>query len=83
MTRRWRRRTSCAASNKLKTSQIALPQDACDTAYATGRYAESVQNLAGTSLDGDMVFSDGYKSQVATASGTPDSGITLKLNVGV
>jgi len=30
-----------------------------------------------------MVFSDGFKSQVATASGTPDSGITLKLNVGI
>jgi hypothetical protein len=42
-----------------------------------------VQNLASTSLDGDMVFSDGYASQLATAAGTPDSGITLKLNVGI
>jgi hypothetical protein len=72
-----------AGRAKLKTSQIALPQDACDAAYATERYAQSVQNLAQTSLDGDMVFSDGYASQLATASGTPDSGITLKLNVGV
>jgi protocatechuate 3,4-dioxygenase beta subunit len=71
------------AGTKLKTSQIAIPQDACDAAYATDRYAQSVQNLANTSLDGDMVFSDGYASQLATASGTPDSGITLKLNVGV
>jgi hypothetical protein len=30
-----------------------------------------------------MVFADGYASQLATASGTPDSGITLKLNVGI
>jgi hypothetical protein len=42
-----------------------------------------VQNLAGTALDGDMVFSDGYASQLATASGTPDSGVALTLNVGV
>ena len=71
------------ARAKLKTSQIALPQDACDAAYASGHYAQSVQNLANTSLDGDMVFSDGYASQLATASGDADSGITLTLNVGV
>jgi protocatechuate 3,4-dioxygenase beta subunit len=71
------------AGTKLKTSQIAIPQDGCDAAYATDRYAQSVQNLASTSLDGDMVFSDGYASQLATAAGTPDSGITLKLNVGI
>jgi hypothetical protein len=42
-----------------------------------------VQNLAQTSLDGDMVFGDGYKSQLATASGGVKEGITLALNVGV
>jgi protocatechuate 3,4-dioxygenase beta subunit len=71
------------SGTKLKTSQIALPQEACDAAYASDGYTQSVQNLASLSLDGDMVFSDGYGSQLATASGDADSGITLKLNVGV
>ena len=55
--------------SKLKTSQIALPKDACDLVYATDGYEQSVQNLAQTSLDSDMVFSDGYASQLATTSG--------------
>ena len=42
-----------------------------------------MQNLAQTSLDTDMVFSDGYASQLATTSGNVDDGITLTLNVGV
>jgi hypothetical protein len=30
-----------------------------------------------------MVFSDGYKSQLATVTGSVEDGIALKLNVGV
>jgi hypothetical protein len=30
-----------------------------------------------------MVFSDGYKSQLATATGSVEDGIALELNVGV
>ncbi len=51
--------------------------------YATGGYEQSVQNLAETSLDGDMVFSDGYAGQLATTSGSVADGIAVKLNVGV
>ena len=68
---------------KLRTSQLAIPQDICETVYATDGYEQSVSNLAQTSLDTDMVFSDGYKSQLATVSGGVDDGIALKLNVGV
>jgi hypothetical protein len=42
-----------------------------------------VQNLAQTSLDTDNVFGDGYASQLATTSGTVESGISITLNVGV
>jgi hypothetical protein len=42
-----------------------------------------VQNLAQTSLDTDNVFSDGYASQLASTSGDVDSGIAIKLNLGV
>jgi protocatechuate 3,4-dioxygenase beta subunit len=72
-----------AAGSKLRTSQIALPQEACDAVYATDGYEQSVQNLAQTSLDSDMVFSDGYASQLADWSGSASDGIALRLNVGV
>jgi protocatechuate 3,4-dioxygenase beta subunit len=72
-----------SAGAKLKTSQLALPTDVCELVYATPGYEQSVENLAQTSLDGDNVFSDGYASQLATTSGTVDSQITVKLNVGV
>ena len=34
-----------SGGSKLKTSQIALPKEACDLVYATDGYAQSVQNL--------------------------------------
>jgi protocatechuate 3,4-dioxygenase beta subunit len=68
---------------KLRTSQLAIPQDTCEAVYATAGYEQSVENLAGTSLEGDMVFSVGYKSQLATVSGDVASGYTLSSNVGV
>jgi protocatechuate 3,4-dioxygenase beta subunit len=72
-----------AAGSKLRTSQVALPKEACDAAYAIDGYEQSVQNLAQTSLDSDMVFSDGYASQLADWSGSAGDGIALRLNVGV
>ena len=72
-----------AAQTKLRTSQIALPEDACTKVFATAGYEQSVQNMKSSSLDTDNVFSDGYASQLATASGSVSDGMTLKLNVGV
>jgi protocatechuate 3,4-dioxygenase beta subunit len=72
-----------AAGSKLVTSQIALPQDVCELVYATAGYEQSVQNLAQTSLESDLVFADGYSTQLATASGSVDDGITIRLNIGV
>jgi protocatechuate 3,4-dioxygenase beta subunit len=71
------------ATNKLRTSQIALPEDVSKLVYATAGYDKSVGNLAETSLDSDMVFSDGYSLQMATATGNVDDGLTVKLNVAV
>jgi protocatechuate 3,4-dioxygenase beta subunit len=42
------------ASGKLRTSQLAFPEDACRQVYATDGYGQSVQNLAQTSLETDM-----------------------------
>jgi len=72
-----------SASSKLKTSQLAIPAEICETVYATEGYEQSVQNMSQTALDTDNVFSDGYAGQLATASGDAGSTITLKLNVGV
>jgi hypothetical protein len=45
--------------------------------------SQSVTTMARTSLDGDMVFSDGYDDQLATMTGTADAGMTATLTVGV
>ena len=56
--------------NKIATSQIALPQDACETVYATAGYEQSVRTLGQVSLASDMVFSDdGGVRQLGTVTG--------------
>ncbi len=72
-----------SASNKLRTSQLALPKDACDEVYATDGYEQSVDNMAQTSLDSDNVFSDGYSLQLAKVTGSVDEGYVATLNVPV
>jgi protocatechuate 3,4-dioxygenase beta subunit len=71
-----------SAGSRLVTSQLALPQDTSEAVYATSGYEQSVQNLARTSLDTDMVFSDGYDQQLAAMSGDT-SGMTATLTVAV
>ena len=62
----------------------ALPQDICEQVYATDGYQQSVTNLARTSLDSDMVFSDdGAAEQMATMSGTVSGGLTAALTVPI
>lgn len=65
------------------TSQLALPEDACEQVYATEGYEQSVTNLARTSLSSDMVFGDGWSLQVAKVGGSVDAGLTASLNVPV
>jgi protocatechuate 3,4-dioxygenase beta subunit len=71
------------ASGKLRTSQMALPEVACRQVYATDGYSQSLHNLAQTSLDTDMVFSDGYSLQLGTVTGSVGDGMTASLNVPV
>jgi protocatechuate 3,4-dioxygenase beta subunit len=58
------------ASGKLRTSPAGVPEDACRQIYATDGYAQSVQNLAQTSLETDMV------SATATRCSWPRSPAT-------
>ena len=72
-----------SASNKLRTSQLALPEAVCEEVYATDGYEASVSNLSQTSLDSDNVFSDGYSLQMAKVTGSNDEGYVATLNVPV
>ncbi len=72
-----------SASNRMRTSQMALPQDVCETIYATSGYESSVRNLAQVSLDSDNVFGDGHALQLATVTGSVASGYTATLRVPV
>src|SRR5262249_45596625 len=52
------------------TSQIALPEDVCNAAYAMPGYEQSVQNLSEVSLGSDTVFGDdGGVHELATVTG--------------
>ncbi|GAA4121215.1 intradiol ring-cleavage dioxygenase [Knoellia locipacati] len=68
----------------VKTSQLALPEAACRTVYATAGYEQSVRNLSQTSLTSDMVFGDdGGIHQLATVTGDATSGFVANLTIGV
>lgn len=72
-----------AAKNLLVTSQIALPEDACNVVYTAAGYESSVTNLTHTSLSRDMVFSDGVDQQLGVATGSNEAGWTVELSVSV
>jgi protocatechuate 3,4-dioxygenase beta subunit len=71
------------ASDKLRTSQVALPEDASDKVYATAGYEQSVRNMSRTSLANDNVFRDGYSLQLGKVTGDVTGGMTVTLNVPV
>ena len=73
--------SAASVSNKIATSQIALPKSACDLAYAQAGYEASVTNLSQVSLATDGIFSDGAALELATVSGSVASGFTATLSV--
>lgn len=50
--------TAVASGPIVKTSQIALTQEACSAVYATSGYERSTANLSRTSLSSDNVFGE-------------------------
>lgn len=76
--------TATSSGAIYKTTQLALPQDVCDKVYATSGYEQSVTNMKRSSLASDMVFRDDKAAtQLATITGSIDSGLTASLNVSV
>jgi protocatechuate 3,4-dioxygenase beta subunit len=71
-------------ANKIATSQIALPKDACDAVYATDGYAQSVTNMSQVSLESDNIFGDdGGVHELGTVTGSVADGLTVALTVPV
>jgi protocatechuate 3,4-dioxygenase beta subunit len=76
--------TAVASGPIVKTSQIALPEEANAAVYATAGYESSVRNASQVTLPGDNVFrDDGAIHQLATMSGSVDAGYTASLTIGV
>ncbi len=72
------------SANAIATSQVALPQNVCETVYALSGYEGSSANLAQVSLDSDNVFGDdGGALQLATVTGDASSGYQVALTVRV
>ena len=65
----------------LRTSQIALPEEACRQVYDAEGYETSRANIELTSLKSDIVFRDGYELQMATVTGSLDDGMRIALDV--
>ncbi len=72
------------AGNRIATSQVALPADACEAVYATPGYESSLRTYPGVSLTTDMVFADdGGARQLGTIEGSVEDGYTVTLVVPV
>ncbi|MGM7648365.1 dioxygenase [Nocardia sp. JW2] len=76
--------TAVAGENARLTSQIALPQDSCESVFAADAgYAASTKNMSAVSLSSDNVFGDGWDAELATVSGTPATSMAVSLTIGV
>jgi protocatechuate 3,4-dioxygenase beta subunit len=69
--------------NKIATSQLAFPRKACKKVYASEGYGNSAAYLASMNIEDDSVFSDGWKDQMASTTGSVSRGYTATLSIGV
>ena len=75
--------SATAVTNKIATSQIALPKSASDLVYAQSGYTGSAANAAQVTLASDGVFSDGSSLELATVAGEVTGGLTATLTVAI
>jgi len=69
------------AGRSVKVTQVAFPESISSSVYASGVYAAKGQNT--TSNAGDMVFSDGTSTELATVTGSVASGLMATLRIVV
>jgi protocatechuate 3,4-dioxygenase beta subunit len=72
-----------SVSHVVKTTQIAMPQDACDAVFASTGYSASIGNFKSISLATDNVFSDGATLETPTITGSVAEGYALGLKIGM
>lgn len=73
-----------SVTNKLATSQLAIPEDACAEVYASvAGYEDSAGQLERVSLDSDGVFRDGYSRELGTMSGAIGGSLSVALTIAV
>lgn len=75
--------TATSAGDKLRTTQLALPEDVCTIVFASEGYQASAANMTQLSLATDVAFSDGYALQMAKLTGSVEDGYTASLTVPV
>jgi len=76
--------TATSYSNKLKTSQLAFPNDISNAVYnGDSRYSASIANFANISFARDNVFSDGTGTEMTSVTGNLADGYTATITVGI
>lgn len=70
------------------TSQLAMPEDVCDTVYAdTSLYPQSATNMARVTLSSDNVFNTSTSAQLAqqtpTLTGSVSAGYKATATIGI
>lgn len=71
------------AKNKITNSQMAMPKEVCDQVYATPNYEQSIVNISKLSLATDSVFKDSLDLELATITGSVDTGLTASLTAAI
>lgn len=73
-----------AASNVLKTTQLAFPTSTMSAIYyANSGYGSSVRNLASMSFQTDNVFSDGYELEMTSMQANASGGYTAAITIAI
>lgn len=64
-------------------SQIAFPQDVTKAVYEIAPYSSKGQNSSVASFSEDNIFNDGTDLQLASVSGSVETGLIASLSVGI
>jgi protocatechuate 3,4-dioxygenase beta subunit len=72
-----------SGANAVKTTQLALPEAACDEVFTTAGYEASVTSFSQITLASDGVFRDGVTLELASVTGDAESGFVATLDVAI
>lgn len=80
--------TATSYTNRILTSQIAMPEDICNNVYNNvSGYSASIRTFSQVSLSSDNVFGDNSDEEIAwqtpSLSGDTSNGYTATISIGV